>query len=133
MRTADADRHAAPRTAATSARPRVPGAPPVWGFPSARGWSLARGFPSARGWSLAWGCPSARGLLLTPAPTAPACADPLSVMTVFAYGADMAPTLRERADRSQNAFGADRRQAEAHRARRLAAGRPSGTPGAARA
>jgi predicted RNA-binding Zn ribbon-like protein len=28
-------------------------------------------------------------------------------MTVLAYGADMAPTLRERADRSQNAFGAD--------------------------
>jgi predicted RNA-binding Zn ribbon-like protein len=28
-------------------------------------------------------------------------------MTVLAYGADMASTLRERADRSQNAFGAD--------------------------
>ena len=37
----------------------------------------------------------------------PACGDPLSVMTVLAYGADMAPTIRERADRSQNAFGAD--------------------------
>jgi predicted RNA-binding Zn ribbon-like protein len=28
-------------------------------------------------------------------------------MTVFAYGTDMSPTLRDRSDRSQNGFGAD--------------------------
>ena len=64
------------------------------------------------------------GLPAIPASTALACGDPLPVMTVLAYGADMPPTLRERADRSQNAFGADGLHA---------AGRPSRALGAARA
>src|SRR5215470_5194166 len=71
---------AAPRPAAARARPLVLGWPPVLGWPLPP--SLA-------------------------ASTVPACGDPLPVMTVLAYGADTAPTVRERADRSQNAFGAD--------------------------
>src|SRR6516165_5121920 len=37
----------------------------------------------------------------------PACPRPLPVMTVLAYGADMAPTLGEQFVSSQNGFGAD--------------------------